>query len=204
LDLLNWTQLVTGLATCTPRDWKPLEKAFREVISTSHRERLSMNALERLLILLHGSLPMWEQRIDDRIAAAIEHIHTHLGDRLSVDVLSCLVHLSPSRFSHLFREGIGMPPSEYVDLQRMSRAKHLLDRTTLSVKEIGTAVGLEPFHLSTRFRAHTGLSPRAYRNRALLAKQSDTVAAVLGQAPPLNAKLVPLATSLSGEQMGTS
>jgi AraC family transcriptional regulator of arabinose operon len=53
---------------------------------------------------------------------------------------------------------------EFVERQRIERARQLLVMTSLSVKEIGRGVGFEsPFYFSLRFKRHTGKSPRSFR-----------------------------------------
>jgi len=170
LELLNWPSPAPGVASLTPSPdaWPAIESCFHEVhnlsFSTGRRRRqFAMNALERLLLLCEAELPTHGQPIDDRVRTAIEYVHVHLGESLSIEDLSDRVHLSPSRFSHLFRSQTGMAPLQYIGLQRMRRAATLLERTTLSIAEIAAAVGMEPFHFSARFKAQTGSNPRAYR-----------------------------------------
>ncbi|CAN5433808.1 hypothetical protein BH11ARM2_BH11ARM2_09170 [soil metagenome] len=168
LEYLLWPPSAHGVAIFTPKHWREIHAAFREAfrlsLSTQRRRReLGMNALERLLLLCEADLPYAAHPMDDRIRAVVEHIHGHLRQPLTLESLSGIVHLSHSRFAHLFRKEIGMPPLQYVGLQRVHRAQTLLERTTMSVSEIAAEVGMEPFHFSTHFKTHTGISPRAYR-----------------------------------------
>jgi len=55
---------------------------------------------------------------------------------------------------------------QYIDLQRIERAKQLLERTTTGISHISEQVGLDSVYFSLRFKQHTGFSPRAYRKRA--------------------------------------
>jgi AraC family transcriptional regulator of arabinose operon len=172
LEFLQWPTSAPGLAQFEPPEWTEIHAAFLEMLRLSlatgpRRRQFAMNALERLLLLCEAQLPHLGHRIDDRVRTVVEYIHAHLRDPLTLESLSDLVHLSPSRFAHLFREEIGMPPLQYVGLQRITRAQTLLARTTLSVTEIAAEVGMEPFHFSSRFKAHTGTSPRNYRNSAV-------------------------------------
>lgn len=166
LELLAWPTETPGIATL--KGGREIERAFREVLRLSswpgrRRQQLSMNALERLLLLCEAQFPETGPLMDDRIRDVVEYIHGHLREPLNLEILSARVHLSPSRFSHLFRKETGMPPLQYMSLQRMQRAATLLERTTLSIQEIAAEVGMEPFHFSSRFKAQTDLNPRAYR-----------------------------------------
>jgi AraC family transcriptional regulator of arabinose operon len=167
-DLLQWPLVAAGVHSFTPETPIEIEQALREVrrlsVSTGSRRReFAMNALERLLLLCDAQLPNPERRIDDRIKASIEYIHAHLQQPLTLVELSERVHLSSYRFAHLFREEMGVPPKQYIQLQRLQRARSLLERTTLGVAEIADQVGMDPFHFSLRFKQQTGKSPRAYR-----------------------------------------
>jgi AraC family transcriptional regulator of arabinose operon len=167
-ELLVWPTVAPGISLFRPIHWTEVEEAFRDILrrslSTARRRRqMAMNALERLLLICEAELPQGGHRIDDRIRTVLEYIHGHLGQPLNLENLSERVHLSPSRFSHLFREEVGLAPLQYIVRQRIRRAQTLLKRTTMSVGEVAAEVGMEPFHFSARFKAETGLGPRAYR-----------------------------------------
>lgn len=158
LDLLRWPAVAPGIGQIHGS----FEESFREVVRLAGtRRRFAMNALERLLLLAE---PESSLQLDERIQKVIEHIQEHLGRPITVEALARLVHLSPSRFAHLFRAETGLPPMEYVTQRRIERARLLLARTSLSVGEVASAVGMEPFVFSARFKAQTGVSPRAYRS----------------------------------------
>lgn len=170
IDLLQWPPLALGVHSLEPTDQESIRAAFEEVLRTSHltaerRRRFSMNALERLLLLCDAELPEAPHPMDARIRAAIDHIHGNLRQPLSLEELSRVAHLSPSRFAHLFKAEVGLAPHRYVLLQRLQRARALLERTSLGIAEIAAEIGMEPFHLSLRFKAEFGHAPRDHRRR---------------------------------------
>ena len=165
LELLRWPESAPGVHRLKPDEYEEILSAFREVIRLSvstgpRRAAFGLNALERLLLLCEASRPA---ALDSRIRLAIEYIHAHLREPLQLRDLSRLCHLSESRFAHLFREVTGLPPRQYVLVQRLQRAQTLLTRTSLGVAEIAAEVGTDPFYLSLRFKRETGRSPREYR-----------------------------------------
>jgi AraC family transcriptional regulator of arabinose operon len=104
--------------------------------------------------------------VDPRIGWAIEEMQRRLGDDLSLDELAAGVNLSRSRFAHLFRRQTGVSPGKYLREFRLDRARHLLETTYLSVKEVMAAVGFnDPSHFSRDFQAAFGASPRDWRKR---------------------------------------
>ncbi len=88
----------------------------------------------------------------------------HLDDPLPIATLAAGVHLSPSRFAHLFRRHVGTSPAHYLHALRMQRARLTLEQTFLSVKEVMSLVGCnDASHFSRDFRRFHGITPRACR-----------------------------------------
>jgi len=87
------------------------------------------------------------------------------GDRLTLENLAAAVHLSPSRLSHLFRVQVGMPPLQFLDRQRADRARLLLMHSSEPIGAIAAEFGFDPLYFSRWFKRHTGVSPRAYREK---------------------------------------
>jgi AraC family transcriptional regulator of arabinose operon len=130
-------------------------------------EDLAMHALEDVLLQCDRINPRSDQsRIDERIGAAMDHIVRNHRLPITLESLADIAGLSVSRFSHLFHEQVGTTPQQYLELHRMRQARQLLELTARSVKEVAQAVGYaSPFYFCTRFRRHTGQSPRAFRER---------------------------------------
>jgi transcriptional regulator GlxA family with amidase domain len=105
--------------------------------------------------------------MDPRIADVIRRMEDRLEDAPRVPALAALVRLSPSRFAHLFREETGMPPGRYLHTMRMQRARVLLERTFLNVREVMVRVGFrDPSHFARDFRRFHGVAPSAIRGAA--------------------------------------
>ena len=83
---------------------------------------------------------------------------------LSLAELAQSVNLSVWRLSHIFKSDVGMPPIRFLRLLRMEKAKHLLESSFLSVKEIAYRVGLnDESHFVRDFKSTYGSSPALYR-----------------------------------------
>jgi AraC family transcriptional regulator of arabinose operon len=136
--------------------------------SRHHREALAMNALEEVLLCCdehNGASPAnRDGRMDRRVREAIDRVCRDLAAPWEVAALARVAGMSPSRFAHRFTAEVGESPRRFVERQRIERGRHLLRTSDLGIAEIAAAVGYDdPFHFSTRFRALTGLAPRAYR-----------------------------------------
>ena len=83
---------------------------------------------------------------------------------MTIESLSRVAALSPSRFAHLFRERTGVTPMNFLEARRMEQAKQLLLTTDLPVQQVAQNIGFSNAqHFSTRFRKLTGQSPSAFR-----------------------------------------
>jgi AraC family transcriptional regulator len=101
------------------------------------------------------------------VERAIETMHTHLHEQLTLEELASVAYLSPSHFHRVFCRLIGIPPGEFLSALRLQAARRLLLTTPLSVTEICFEVGYTSTGtFTTRFTHLVGLSPRLLRQRA--------------------------------------
>jgi len=88
----------------------------------------------------------------------------HLDRPMSLRELAARESMSVRTFTRRFREEVGMPPTQWLVLQRVDRARQLLETTDLPVERIAAEVG---FGAAASLRQHMrnalGVSPRAYR-----------------------------------------
>jgi transcriptional regulator GlxA family with amidase domain len=102
--------------------------------------------------------------VDWRITWTVEYMQRHIARPLNVPELAALVNLSPSRFRDLFSAQTGMGPVQYLQRLRLRRARLLLERTFLTVKEVMALVGYnDPSHFSREFRREHGVAPSSVR-----------------------------------------
>ena len=123
---------------------------------------------------------MFQPQMDHRIERTLAAMLRQLTSPLSVATLARAVDLSPSHFAHLFRHEVGTSPSRYIHALRMIRARLLLERTSLSIKEVMAHVGCNvASHFSRDFRRAHGLPPSEWRNaaarRTLRSDNGDTL-----------------------------
>lgn len=109
---------------------------------------------------LRGGLPARKQR---RVA---EFIEEHLAEEISLATLAELVNLSLCHFARAFKQSFGTPPHRYHMVRRMVRARRLLQRSALSVTQIGIQVGFRETSSFTRaYRRFTGVTPSEFRRQ---------------------------------------
>ena len=111
---------------------------------------------------------MEQPGLDPRITWAIGYMHDHLGDAFSIRELAERVNLSPSRFRALFTTQIGLAPAVYLQRLRLRRARLLVERTFLSIKEVMALVGYnDPSHFSRDFKQFHNVLPSAVAGRTV-------------------------------------
>lgn len=105
---------------------------------------------------------------DWRITWTVEHLQQNLARPLSVPGLAAQVNLSPSRFRDLFSAQTGLGPAQYLRRLRLRRARLLIERTFLTVKEVMALVGYnDPSHFSRDFHRYHGVAPSSLRGRGI-------------------------------------
>jgi AraC family transcriptional regulator of arabinose operon len=175
LEWLDWPATAPGLMRLTLED-AALRRRIAARFFEAHRlatgaqrrrEALAMNALEEILLWCDQLNPQADSsRLDGRVQRAMDYLCLHLAAEITLDSVAEASGLSVSRLAHLFRSQVGMTPLQFLEIQRLNRARQLLELTPHTVQAIAAEVGFNsPFYFTLRFKRQTGLSPRAYRRR---------------------------------------
>lgn len=173
LGLLSWPQALRGIKYLHVSD-SAADRSIRDALGRMvqrltgphhQAELFAMNALEEALLWLNSVNPgLAGEKFDSRIRAAMDFICRNIHQSLSLALVGKSCGLSQSRLSHVFKEQLGLTPLQYIEQQRMARARELLEMSSLRISEIAAMTGYEsPFYFSRRFTAYTGKSPRVYR-----------------------------------------
>jgi AraC-like DNA-binding protein/quercetin dioxygenase-like cupin family protein len=100
----------------------------------------------------------------EAIERAIQYIHAHYAEPLTLEHLAQIQRMSTRQFSYLFHKNIGIRPIDYVLQYRISRAREMLGMSESPIGEIAMLVGYDdPQYFSRVFRRHTGMSPSEAR-----------------------------------------
>ncbi|MBV8882715.1 MAG: helix-turn-helix transcriptional regulator [Chroococcidiopsidaceae cyanobacterium CP_BM_RX_35] len=101
---------------------------------------------------------------DAQLQRAIDHIHTHLDQELTLEQIAAVINISPTYFASLFKRATGISPHQYVIQQRVERAKMMLLKTDLAIADIALQVGFSSqSHLTQQFKRFTGITPKQVR-----------------------------------------
>ena len=101
---------------------------------------------------------------DAQLQQAIDYIHTHLDQELTLEQIAAVINISPTYFASLFKRTTGISPHQYVIRQRVKRAKIMLVKTDLAIADIALQVGFSSqSHLTQQFKRFTGVTPKQVR-----------------------------------------
>ncbi len=108
------------------------------------------------------------------IKKALGYIHSHSGDKISLDGLSKVAGLSKFYLAREFRRIVGCTVIEYVNRVRCENAKRMLAETRMSVANIALECGFQtPPYFSKIFFENAGMRPSEYRRKLLSAKSGQ-------------------------------
>jgi AraC family transcriptional regulator len=103
-----------------------------------------------------------------------EFVLERLEEPLSLAQMASFVQLDVYSFARWFKRAFGMAPHQYVLVERVERAKALLRSTTQSVVSVALQCGFSSqSHLTTSFRRHVGVAPKAFRSVRQLGGQAE-------------------------------
>lgn len=102
---------------------------------------------------------------DFYIKEALSFIEQNFQNDITVEEIAACCGLNRSYFGKIFHEVLGKSPQEFLISYRMTKATELLKLTSLSIAEVGSAVGYSnQLHFSRAFKKIYGISPKQWRN----------------------------------------
>lgn len=134
------------------------------VMNAEHNSELRSWFVERFGESCRNMITKKEEHENQLVVRAQNYIQENYQKDLSLDEVSRKMDLSPYYFSKLFKEETGSNFVEYVTNLRIGKAKELLVKDGMSMKEICASVGYsDPNYFSRIFKKNTGVTPTEYR-----------------------------------------
>lgn len=98
------------------------------------------------------------------IHEALIYIEHNFQNEITIEDIAGVCGLNRTYFGKIFKEALGKTPQEFLLNYRMLKAAELLKLTSLSIGDIGLAVGYaNQMHFSRAFKNNYGISPREWR-----------------------------------------
>lgn len=145
---------------------RDIQSLFRDIHALTHPSAVYHRIAERLMGLCSHANERKRSRNDRLLDEMMEYVQQRYDEpELCLDMIADAQGISKVYVSQFFKEQTGMNFSDYLEQQRMTRARQLLGETSISVRDIAKQTG---YHSSNTFcrafkRIH-GLSATAYRS----------------------------------------
>ena len=98
------------------------------------------------------------------IHEALTYIEHNFQNEITIEDIAGVCGLNRTYFGKIFKEALGKTPQEFLLNYRMLKAAELLKLTSLSLGDVGLAVGYaNQMHFSRAFKNNYGISPREWR-----------------------------------------
>ncbi|WP_052144544.1 helix-turn-helix domain-containing protein [Halalkalibacter okhensis] len=135
----------------------------RELFYCSIEQRCN-DFIENIL-LLKGKLSNSTMVKNSFVLQAIDFIHNHYADEITVNYIAENLNISNSYLSQMFTKEMGISPIKYLVSYRIQKAKELISSSKdLLVADVASKVGFfEVKHFSKTFKKVTGLTPMQYK-----------------------------------------
>ncbi|AMQ05937.1 AraC family transcriptional regulator [Sporosarcina psychrophila] len=115
--------------------------------------------------LQHGRL---NHASPDTVLQATRYMDENYAEPITVDTLAALLNCSSRAMQRMFKKRLSLGPIDYLLQVRMDKARELLCRTNIGLKDISLAIGyVDSYYFSRLFKRHTGVSPSTYRELML-------------------------------------
>jgi AraC-like DNA-binding protein len=129
--------------------------------------------ISRIVILEQGTIKELVCLTDEDegkkspVDQAIAFMEEHFNQPISVRNVAEAIHVSYDHLAHLFKSQKGSSIHRWLNTLRIDKAKVLLRRSGLAIKEIAWQTGFKDQNYFCRvFRKYTGISPQQYRNNS--------------------------------------
>ncbi|MGB8856460.1 MAG: helix-turn-helix domain-containing protein, partial [Burkholderiales bacterium] len=105
-------------------------------------------------------------RTESTVSSAIEWARHHINQPISITEMVARSAMSGRTFQRQFKNAVGMTPNRWLQTERVSRAKELLETTPMKMSRVAAQCGYESAEtFRIAFKRIVGVAPGAYRNR---------------------------------------
>lgn len=102
----------------------------------------------------------------EHVKTTIKYIELHYAERISIEQIAGVLHLSESHFMRFFKATMGVSFVRYLNEYRLTMASRQLTSSTDSILSIASQCGFENLSLFNRlFKKEYGMTPREYRRQ---------------------------------------
>lgn len=164
------TVIITGYA-----DFEYAREALRQQVFDYITKPVSENDMANILSKIQLKLSLMYELPEDHSTSSndtqhltdqvISYIQDHYMEDIDFGSFAESMGFSAAYLTKIFKKHTGTTPVKMLTEVRIHKAKQLLTTTTMTIQEIGDAVGYpDQFHFSKTFRKIVDSNPTAYRH----------------------------------------
>lgn len=163
-----------GIGNCY-NDLEHLHKSYKEAckVLSYDQEKNNIIHIKESNEYVKDNNPTEKQGIFEGEKVALfksveQYIKDNIKEELDLEKTASRFNLSIYYFSRTFKEILGYNFSDYVNIIRINKAKHILKNESMSIKEACYTVGYsDPNYFSKVFKKYEGISPTEYKLRMM-------------------------------------
>ncbi len=150
-----------------------MNKIWNYFLSTKDEiDNTNLNLMSEILITsylcLHSYYDLHEGSYDpyEKISKAIDHIKCHIDQKIYIEELAEMSHMSKFHFTRVFFQITGLTPHQFIMECRLQKGKRLIQSTGKSIIEISFECGFSSqSHFTTLFKKAFGCTPAQFRKK---------------------------------------
>ncbi|MBE7053666.1 MAG: AraC family transcriptional regulator [Ruminococcaceae bacterium] len=101
---------------------------------------------------------------EHNLSRICKYIHLHLNENNPIEFYAKMSNLSESRFSHLFKEVMGVSPKQYILNAKLEKACSLIEHSNISITEAASNVGFDDANYFSRvMKKYKGYTPKHFK-----------------------------------------
>jgi PAS domain S-box-containing protein len=110
-----------------------------------------------------------------QIERALTYIRQHFRERITVEELAAMVHLSTRQLHRKFVETFGHSPQTFIMKLRIQAACDALQQEDVQILNVATALGFcDQSSFTQHFHRHMGMTPLKYQRQFRLVRKTGT------------------------------
>ena len=172
----GFAEILEGKEFVTILNPELYQKEMQQIFASSKVNDIAANltisaSIHSLLSEIVRSGATYQGHISDseyrlEIQLVLRFISEHYADKITLEDMLSVVHMSKYHFVRVFKKYIGTSPYQYLQTIRISRAKMLLREGNLPNSEVGAQVGFADTNNFIRtFKQMVGSTPFQYRKK---------------------------------------
>ncbi|WP_298299167.1 AraC family transcriptional regulator [Hydrotalea sp.] len=164
---INAIRFSENAAQPTPAVFEILEKENNFKGLLIFIQLLSTLSLQKQWEILNDNSDLFLQhpiKNSNQVNKVMDYLNTHFKEEVSLKKMSCIMNMSEATLARFFKMQTGKCFTDLLIEKRLSYATKLLIETHEPVQEIAYQSGFNQVtHFNRLFKAHTGFSPKMYK-----------------------------------------